>query len=217
MKLLAAHEFDITRCATELEAFRELLSSRPELDERRHILPFFRKRPHLAAFVASYFPYVTGFDRLAFECNLFGDLVADVVIGDSHSRTYCFVEFESGSRSSVFRKSGGRLPEWSTRFEHGYSQIVDWFWKLSDLSGTSTLQRVFGTDPIRYFGMLVVGRDSGLDAIGRSRLQWRLDRVLVDSQHVYCVTFDQLCSDLEQRMATYEMAAGRGPRRRRRA
>ena len=41
--------------------------------------------------------------------------------------------------------------------------------------------------------MLIIGRDAGLtDAYDRFRLDWRTDKVSVDSNNIICVTFDEL-------------------------
>jgi len=34
--------------------------------------------------------------------------------------------------------------EWSERFEHGFSQVPDWFWKLNDRTPTSEFAHRFG-------------------------------------------------------------------------
>ena len=47
-----------------------------------------------------------------------------------------------------------------------------------------------------YCGLLVIGRNKGLATIERERLDWRRRRVLVDSKHIYCMTFDELFEDL---------------------
>ncbi|MEQ8960543.1 MAG: DUF4263 domain-containing protein [Coleofasciculus sp. C2-GNP5-27] len=57
--------------------------------------------------------------------------------GDSVKKAYCFVEFENADSNSIFvDKPGKSSPEWSSRFEKCFSQIIDWFWKLDDLEKT---------------------------------------------------------------------------------
>jgi hypothetical protein len=46
------------------------------LDEKKHVLPFFRKRRHLSAFIASNADVIR-VDRLSFEYPLFGDFTCD--------------------------------------------------------------------------------------------------------------------------------------------
>ena len=92
MKTLRNFKFDPRCCRKELDEFGALLHSKKVMDERKDILPFFRAREHLSAFMASYIPDIVEFDRLAFEYSLFGDFTCDLVVGDSKSAYYCFIE-----------------------------------------------------------------------------------------------------------------------------
>ena len=204
MKTFLKHTFDPVACQKELVDFKQLLDSKVVLSERNDILPFFGSHHHLSVFVASYFAYIEKFDRLAFEYQLFGDFSCDLVVGDSTTGWYCFIEFENASETSVFEKKKTKeTPEWSTRFEHGFSQIVDWFWKLDDLKNTVDLQNRFERNLIRYYGMLVIGRDTHLEHREKSRKNWRLEKVLIDSKQVFCITFDELYEDLNKRLQSY--------------
>ena len=162
MKRFETFSFDLQACHEELNAFRTLLHERDELKERRDILPFFRTRTHLSAFIGSYFPYLVYPDRIAFEYDLFGDFRCDLAIGDASSEQYCFVEFEEATASSLFvSHSSKATPEWSPRFEHGFSQVLDWFWKLSDMEGTTEFAHRLGGSA-SYEGVLIIGRDRDL-------------------------------------------------------
>lgn len=197
--------FDPMTCRQQLDEFRVLLDDSEELQEQTDLLPFFRERTHLSAFMASYHPDVCRYDRFASEYPLFGDFVCDFVIGDSERAAYCFVEFEDATPTSVFRPRSSRaVPEWSPRFEHGFSQILDWFWKLDDMKATTDFEGRFASRIADYMGILIIGRDKGLDDINlQRRLQWRRDRVTIDSRKVHCRTFDQLYSDLDDRLTTW--------------
>ncbi|MBI1930808.1 DUF4263 domain-containing protein [Candidatus Poribacteria bacterium] len=205
MKTFIKFNFDPKLCRRELDEFKELLDSRSTLDERRDILPFFRKRKHLSAFIGSYFSYqIYNFDRLAFEYSLFGDFSCDWVVGDFAKGGYCFIEFEDATPTSIFEPKGKKATlEWSSRFERGFSQIVDWFWKLDDMKGSIAFKSQFGRDYIRYNGMLILGRSKDLDYKEQMRLQWRLDKVLVDSMQIFCITFDELYKDLDSHLSHY--------------
>lgn len=204
MKEFIELKFDPALCKVELCEFGSLLEHIEKLKEREDILPFFRERHHLSAFIGSYFSRLLTFDRLAFEYPLFGDFVCDLVVGDFERGAYSFVEFEDANPTSIFKSLTRSTPEWSQRFEHGFSQIVDWFYALDDMKSTVSFESRFGKRNISYNGMLVIGRKSTLDPLQANRLQWRLDKVLVNSQHVYCVTFDELFHDLHSRFETYE-------------
>ena len=55
-----------------------------------------------------------------------GNFLSDLVVGDSVTQSYCFVEFEEAAPTSLFvSKPDISTPEWSPRFERGFSQIVD--------------------------------------------------------------------------------------------
>ena len=126
---------------------------------------------------------------------------------DALKGAYCFIEFEDASQLSVFSNSGSRhVPEWSRRFEHGFSQIVDWLWKLDDMKGTVEYRDRFGCNEIRLETMLVIGLGRGIGVRELARLKWRLDRVVVNSKRVHAVTLDELHSDLNQTLALYEAA-----------
>lgn len=64
--------FDPARCAVELDELAALLRVPPLIAECRQILPFFRARPHLTAFLGSYHRDLTAYDGVAYELRLFG-------------------------------------------------------------------------------------------------------------------------------------------------
>jgi Shedu protein SduA, C-terminal len=109
----------------------------------------------------------------------------------------------ASSRSN--RRRGN--PEWSSRFEHGFSQLTDWFYNLDDFKGTKGFARTFGVSHVRFIGLLVIGRSSSLDETKRSRLKWRTEKVLIDSHPINCITYDELHSALETRFILYQAAS----------
>jgi hypothetical protein len=144
------------------------------------------------------------FNRIAFEYPLFGDFTCDLVVGDFVQNTYCFMEFEDASPTSLFIQRGKRATrEWSPRFEHGYSQIIDWFYKLDDMRRSDDLLARFGSRSITFSGVLVIGRNQYLKPGERERLAWRKANVVVASRSIECVTFDELVEKLEARLATF--------------
>src|SRR5262249_37769518 len=131
MKAFKSFRFEAKRCRKEVAELRKWLAQHPILDEKRQLLPFFRQRRQLAAFVASCAGNLKDYDRIAFEYPLFGDFICDLVVGHSARNAYCLIEFEDAGPVSLFIKRGKRVTrEWSPRFEHGCSQIIDWFHKL---------------------------------------------------------------------------------------
>jgi hypothetical protein len=148
-------------------------------------------------------------DRIAYEFDVFGDHAADLIVGDSTRQAYGFIEFEDAVPDSIFRKEAKKSTlAWASRYERGYSQIVDWFWKLDDLVKTDTLRHRFeGAQSIHYYGLLVIGRTRHLEPLERARFSWRRDRVVVDSRHIYCLRFDELYNDLRDKLGLMGVGA----------
>jgi len=211
MKQFEEFAIDRSRCQAELAEFKELLdgAETKSLKEKDDILSFFRARRHVAALIGFVAPKITQVDRIAYEFDFFGDYAADLALGDSSKRQYCFVEFEDAARDSIFKRQGKKNSlEWSARFDHGYSQIIDWFWKLHDVARTDTERARFGhASTLDYYGLLVIGRSRGLAPLEWERFKWRRERVVVDSRHVYCMTFDELYEDLIVMLDKYVPAA----------
>jgi hypothetical protein len=96
--------------------------------------------------------------------------------------------------------------EWSRRFEHGFSQIVDWFCHLDDFKKTDRFHRNFGYGHIDFVGLLLIGRNEGLDADDVRRLRWRTHNVIVNSHAVVCMTYDDLFRELNEGFERYSAA-----------
>jgi hypothetical protein len=92
---------------------------------------------------------------------------------------------------------------WSPRFEQGYSQIVDWFFKLDDFR--DAVDTFFGQGRIDFSATLIIGRDHYMDAREKSRLNWRRANVVVHSKRIHCITFDELVRDLDNRLSQFGM------------
>lgn len=164
--------FDPAHCRADIDAFERLLIENPELSEREQILPFFRAHPHLCLLMGAYNSSIVVADRLACELSLFGQFTADVVVGDWRRKRYCLIEFEDGKRNSMFvRRAGRQTTDWTSRFLVGYSQVADWFWLLDTMRDTEPFERQFGKRAINAAGLLVIGRDSGVSAADRLRLE----------------------------------------------
>jgi hypothetical protein len=210
MKEFLRVAFDPEQCRREVSAFRDLLAGKTDLEENADIKPFFESHRHLAVFLGSYTWNITHFELLAFQYQLFGDYSCHVVVGDPVRKTYGFVEWEDATLGSLFRQQGKKAtPEWSARFEHGFGQIVDWFCKLDDMARTDEFEARFGARHIQYFGLLVAGRDDYLThPRERRRWDWRSQKVLVNSLPIQCVTYDQLCQFLSDKLNVFYPLAG---------
>ena len=193
MKHLDTLVFDPKAYERELAEFEQLLSNSTTLQEQADILPFFRDRRHLCARIATIVSNsLNKVDRIAFEYDLFGDFVCDLVVGNSQTDDYCFIEFENASIDSIFTKKKGRYESYySCRFEQGYSQVADWFYQLNDVSESQITKR-FNTPRINYHGILIIGRSTFLSENEKKRLAWRRRHFVVYSEHILIYTFDQL-------------------------
>jgi len=133
-----------------------------------------------------------------------GDFSADILLGNKAKGVFCVVEFEDRKRDSIFKKRSARsTTEWSPRFEHGFSQLVDWFYTLDDFKKTERFARDFGHGHITFLALLILGRNAGVSESDRNRLRWRTEKVRVDSHSIECLTFDDLYAYLEMRMSFY--------------
>jgi len=163
MKEFIRVSFDPKLCREELAAFRALLDGKQELEEAADIKPFFETKRQLAALIGPCSARMRRCDLVAYQYQLFGDFSCDLVVGDSLGKFYGFVEWEDATAGCLFRQQGRKAtPEWATRFEHGLSQVIDWFWKLDEMAHTEEFEERFGSRRASYFGLLVVGRDSHL-------------------------------------------------------
>jgi hypothetical protein len=59
----------------------------------------------------------------------------------------------------------------------------------------------FGRHEIHFEAVLVIGRDTHLDAGEKQRLSWRNDNVAVNTKKIFCMTFDELLSQFTVRLA----------------
>ncbi len=198
----ASVNFDPRQCRIEIDELGSMLGSKTELSEKLDIQPFFKSRVQVSAFIGSFMRSIGPATQICFEYNFFGDFAADLVVGDKAYRQFCVIEFEDGKLQSIFKPSRiGKTRRWSARLEHGFSQIIDWYTMLDDLKKTERFKRDFGDGHIRFSSMLIIGRDAGLlDSHDRFRLDWRSDKVSVDTNNVICVTFDGLHRHMDHQL-----------------
>lgn len=200
-------DFDPGKFQRELDEFDALLRQHAELSEQSKIQPFFKARKHLTAYVGTFAPNVAVATEICFEYDFWGHRKADIVLGNKARREFCVVEFENGSDDCLFKKDGKKHSEWSPRFEHGFSQLVDWFCHIEDFKNTDDFKTTFGSGHVAFTGLLIMGRSAGLDDARRSRLRWRTDTVSIGRHKLNCLTFDDLHDLLRERFSRYSMAS----------
>ena len=196
--------FNHAQFESELGVFRNLLLSKAELSETDDIQPLFRRCKHLSSFLGTFASDLGPATELAYEFPFFGDYRADLLVGSKSAGHFCVVEFEDGRSDSIFKKQPKRPnPEWSVRFEHGFSQMTDWFFNLDDYKKDHGFTKTFGYGHISFTGLLIIGRSAKLDDMKRTRLRWRTDKVLVDSNTIFCITYDDVYETLKKRFSFY--------------
>jgi hypothetical protein len=199
MKRLEPFKLDRAAVRNELAAFEKVLGpDTRELSEQRDILPFFKQNSNLASLLSFGKSHLVTPDVLKTEFSLVGDHACDLAIGEKRAGKglFCFVEFENAEAGSIFRQGTKGTPDWSPRLEHGFSQLVDWFYTLADQSQTRLFRDLFDTDLADYCGVLVIGRDGFLTEPMHARLRWRSQNTLIGGKPISIITFDQLLREL---------------------
>lgn len=196
--------FTLAEFRKELERFRALLKSKAILGERE-LQGFFDESLHLTACMGFAAGLGIGIAKqVASQFGLMGDFTADLAFG-TREKGFCLVELEDADPASVLDKVGKKATkEWARRFEHGFSQLVDWFCLLDGQKNTPAFHKYFGYGHIDFVGLLLVGRTEGLTDDDVRRLRWRKHNVVVASHHVFCMTYDELYEGLKE---AYELLA----------
>jgi hypothetical protein len=205
VKSLQSHTIAPAKCRREWSEYDALLAIKPELSERGDVLPFFKKRHDLSLLICSYFPEIKKPNCLAHEYAIDGDFIVDLIVGDATVNRFVLIEFENGRPDSIFhKKSNKSTSDWAQRFEGAYSQIVDWLWKLEDKRSTSDFVSTFGNRRAKFQALVVIGKNMNLSDREKDRLDWRMNRTLIDSNRVSSVSFDQLRDDMDHWLRTYD-------------
>ena len=94
----------------ELKAFKALLEGKGQgdLSEASDLLPFFDANEQLCALMGMYNPKIVDYKNISIarEFSIFGDHKADLAIGDTKNKQFCFIEFEDAKRASIFNTPG---------------------------------------------------------------------------------------------------------------
>lgn len=198
MKSFNSHTFNFDQCKKEVSELDTLLSSNGELSEKHDLSPFFKSRKNLVSLIGHLHPGITKTDRYAHEYDVFGDFASDFTVGDSRREAFCFIELEDARKNSIFKNTGRATSDWSERFEHGYSQIIDWSYKIDDTKNSKAFMDRFDSMEIDLLSILIVGRCQFLDTSEKRRLRWRERNVVVGSMRVLCLTYDELLIELKE-------------------
>jgi len=187
----------------ELDELNSLLNQKSEIGETE-LLDFFKDRPQLILLMGR----VVGVDaprKYNNELPLIGKFRSDFVVTNDSQNNYSFIEFEDAKENSIFKKNKNKKTSvypWSSRFEHGYSQVIDWYLHLAVNNQTQNMKSEFGSYQISYSGALIIGRRSSLNrADCQERFEQRVEKSLIDSKHITCYTFDELYEAMEDQFA----------------
>jgi hypothetical protein len=132
-----------SQLSAELNDFDAFLNSATTLKERDQIAPFFKQKKQLVAALGLTNSAIEMPDRVSTELSLFGDFACDAASGDSVSKAFLLIEFEDATERSVLGQAvPGKVKPWSPRLEHGFSQLVDWAWRLAENQNSSSFRRI---------------------------------------------------------------------------
>jgi hypothetical protein len=213
LKTFAPVALDPAKLLTELNDLQRFLDDGTHRREREEIAPFFKPRTQLCAALGYANGAIAAPDLYAYELSLFGDFTADAASGDSRANAFTLIEFEDASPRSIF----GGLPEgktmkpWAPRFEHGFSQLVDWAWRLSTEGHRSdAFVRLFGASNPAIHLVLIAGRDADLRPEDIARLHWRAQNMTLGQYRISCFTFDGILASLKRRLILANAGAADG-------
>jgi hypothetical protein len=212
---LINYKFDIIECDKQIQELEIFLANNLEIGETgdNGLQKFFSDRPSLILLLGYWhFGLEPAFYKS--EVSLFNsEFRADFVIADQQKRKFVFVEFEDAKAYSVFKikspktESGNTSYEWSSRYEHGLSQFIDWYYRMDDYERTNKFEEYFGHRQVSYTGLLVIGRDNFIRESGlMQRFRWRSMKTVIDSKPLHCMTFDQLFEELREKLSTLKVS-----------
>lgn len=211
MLTLLEYSFDINDCDKQLQELDELLTKKLEIPEagEKGLQKFFSDRPNLILLLG-FWSFGLEPSLYKAEASLFGnEFRADFVVANRSRRKFIFVEFEDATENSVFKPKAQRSSsanvsyEWSSRYEHGLSQVIDWHYRMDDYERTHKFEEYFGSRDVSYTGLLVIGRSAFLEKSGlMKRFQWRSEKTVVNSKPIHCITFDQLLHESREKLLT---------------
>jgi hypothetical protein len=191
--------FEIAKCESDLKAFEVLLQNPKEELGETILLKFFREHPNLILLMGK---IVLSPRFYMDEFNLFNEFYPDFGIADKSKESFVFVEFEEAKQFSIFGENVNKSSirhEWGIKLERGFSQIINWFYRLEDYKRTNKYKEHFEGKEIKYWGILVVGRDEFIPPGSSERIEWRFDRVRVDLKQVHFYTYDGLYRELKNK------------------
>lgn len=199
MIILKSSQLDRSQCRFELDEFEALLSTKTEIGETQ-LLNFFNDRAQLILLMGRLIG-VGSVSHYNSEIPIIGKYRADFVVSNRNNSEFAFIEFENATLGSIFTKKINKKTHafsWSPRFEHGYSQVIDWYHHLRSNEGTNNMLSEFGHSKITFYGALIIGRDSSINKSDcRERFLKRIETSRAYDKGIICFTFDDLYREME--------------------
>jgi Domain of unknown function (DUF4263) len=190
--VLAEVVLDYVQAEKELDEYKKWLDSNVEFTETS-VVNELKTKVNLCLLIQ--FAAGKGHpNRYKREFNIQGAFRADLVVGSTAEKHFVLVEFEGGTRNSIFNQSRGssQLRDWSTEFEHGFSQVADWTWAKNDNQHSTLYRNAFDLDQFSESYVVVCGRTGLLNAPEKSRLNWRSENTTIASRPIRFWTYDDL-------------------------
>ena len=193
-------KLDLNLCKTQLEGLKTKITGCSSIEEK-DLQQFFIDNPQLLAIMGQLLFHEPTYYWQK-EAN-FSKFRPDFVLLNEKKDKLALIEFEDAKESSIFEKKtesdSSVSYKWSTRFNDGYSQILDWMYAASI---GDNLKDTFGFVPVddnvhlRY--ALFLGWEKKLKRKGNlmDRFVFRKGRESIDGKTVYCSGFDQLYEDM---------------------
>jgi Domain of unknown function (DUF4263) len=189
---LAEGHLDFAKAEAELDEYKDWLDRHAEFSETDIVRQLKARKDlclliHLAAGKGR--P-----DRFRHEFALLGAVRADLVIGSSAARHFVLIEFEGGTRSSIFnqRRGSAQLRDWGNQIQLGFSQVTDWTWVKNDGQHSALYKNAFGLDHFSETYLVVCGRTGFLNRTEDARLHWRSEKTMIASCSIRFWTYDDL-------------------------
>jgi hypothetical protein len=198
---------DPAAARSQLGELRDCLNTNARMSEGA-LRDFIAARPQIIASLGLLNAAADRIDRWAPEVTLVAKHECDFVVGDSHRCVYTLVELKDANPESIYRRVPA-TPYFTNRFNHGYSQIMDWLCVLDGLQDTPEFIDYWGqTTPPQFVGVLVIGRTPPLTLEGRRRMAWGSLKVKVNSHSILCLTYDDLTARLIDKTDIFASASG---------
>ena len=203
--------FNPTDCQNELDDVKALFSKTPDINETTGsglysggLQGIFRKRKQLFALMGKIV-----FGEIATKWNdevKFGNFRADFILANDKENKVCLIEFENAKKESIFRKKTLSKKtvtyEWAPRFEHGYSQILDW--KYYSIEEKASVKNDFQVLPKEIEFALCIGWNKHLQQSNfQERFDFRKNKVTIESKTFYCMCFDSFVDELQEKLNLY--------------